>query len=201
MSNGMYEQSQWFYRAFNAVFAEGSPHRQQAVDTYTDNTGFTAFITLRINEIIGEKGYIAQNEYYRIDAMGYTSRRKELSKNKALSAHLWDLEIAVEHENSSKDWLDEVIKLAHICCPLRVVIGYVPRSQRERGDEIRLAYAADALGQLKCRDNLKNGEFLVILGNSETDRKEENFFNYKPYVLNPRTFLFEPLDICGGGVL
>ena len=201
MAQGMYAQSKWFFRAFNALFAEGSPCREKAVESYTDNTAFTRFITGEINEIIRERGYIAQNEYYRIDAMGYTSRGKTLPEADGLHPFLWDLEIAVEHENSSKDWLDEVIKLAHICCPLRVVIGYVPVDQREKGDEARLAYAADALGQLKCRDNLRSGEFMVILGNSGTAGKEERFFNYKAYVLNPEEFRFEPLENDEGGTL
>lgn len=190
----MYEQAQWFFGEFAATFTRNSQYYRQAVESYAHNTAFTSFAIQRINDIIREKGYTSQNEYYRIDAMGYTNRWEAMEKSSALSPHLWDLEIAVEHENSSKDWLDEVVKLAHICCPLRVVIGYVPRSQRERGDETRLAYAADALGQLKCRDNLRSGEFMVILGNSGTAGNEERFFNYKAYVLNPETLRFEPLE-------
>jgi hypothetical protein len=28
--------------------------------------------------------------------------------------YLWDLEVAIEHENNDKLWMDEVIKLSHI---------------------------------------------------------------------------------------
>ena len=190
----MFKQSQWFFYEFNKSFSEDSPYRQQAILTYAHNTKFTNFITQRINDIIRAKGYIVQNEYYRIDAMGYTNRWETLDKSSSLSPYLWDLEIAVEHENSSKGWLDEVVKLAHIYCPLRVVIGYVPVKERQFGDDERLTYVASVLKQLKCKDNLRNGEFLVILGNSKTRGKESNFFNYKAYVLNKETLNFESLD-------
>lgn len=190
----MFEQSKWFFSAFNGIFEKGSQHYRQAAASYPHNTEFTDFITRRINEIIRSKDYTAQNEYYRIDAMGYRSRRSELPKSDLLSAHLWDLEITVEHENSSKDWLDEVIKLAHICCPLRVVIGYVPAQQRPGGDMERLDYVSSALKRLKCAENLKNGEFMVILGNSGTKNREECFFHYRAYILNAQTLRFEPLE-------
>lgn len=35
---------------------------------------------------------------------------------------------------------------------------------------------------------------MVILGNSNTKAKEENYFHYKAYVLNGRTFEFESLQ-------
>ena len=190
----MFEQAKWFFEEFNNTFVNESPYRQQAIEAYVHNTEFTHFITQRINEILQSKNYIAQNEYYRIDAMGYTNHWNELSKCHLLSPHLWDLEIAVEHENSAKDWLDEVIKLSHICCPLRVVIGYVPMEQRPFGDIERLAYVTTAIKQLKCKDNLKIGSFMIILGNSNTKNKKENFFNYNAYILNPDNLNFESLD-------
>ena len=190
----MFEQSKWFFSEFNSTFVKNSRNYQKAVEAYPHNTEFTSFITQRINEIISSNNYTAQNEYYRIDAMGYSNHWRELSQSNLLSPHLWDLEVAVEHENSSKDWLDEVIKLAHICCPLRIVIGYVPLEQRTCADTKRLAYVSSALKLLKCKDNLKNGEFMVILGNCNTKNKEEYFFNYKAYVFNTETWCFESLD-------
>lgn len=190
----MIEQAKWFFEAFNSIFSEDSPHYRKAKNTYVHDKAFTRFITGQINEIIRSQKYTEQNEYYRIDAIGYTNLWHELPESKLLDAHLWDLEVAVEHENSSKDWLDEVIKLAHICCPLRVVIGYVPVEQRPCGDMERLAYVSTALKQLKCRENLKHGAFMVILGNCNTNNKKENFFNYRAYVLNRDTLEFESLD-------
>ena len=87
-----------------------------------------------------------------------------------------------------------MIKLAHICCPLRVVIGYIPTNQRISGDIQQLEYTSYALKQLKCKDSLKSGEFMIILGNSSTQGKKEYFFNYKAYVLNTETLDFESLE-------
>lgn len=188
----MFEQSKWFFDEFNKTFSEDSIYREKAVETYPHNTEFTNFIIDRINGIIKENGNVSQNEYFRIDSMGYKSRYKELEKTSGLTPHLWDMEIAVEHENDDKDWLDEVIKLAHVCCPLRVVIGYVPEDKRNE-DQNLLDYAANALKRLKCVENVTKGEFMIILGNSNTKGRVEKYFNYQAYVLDAETFKFEKL--------
>lgn len=188
----MFEKSKQFFNEFNAIF---SKKRNEAVSKYTDNTAFTAFIVDEINTIIRKMEYRPQNEYFRIDSSGYTSRYEELEKIKNFNPHLWDLEIAVEHENDSKDWLDEVIKLAHICCPLKVVIGYVPMTERDFEEDTYLTYASEALKRLNCKYNLYQGEFMIILGNSATRKNPKNYFNYKAYVLNSKTLKFDELII------
>lgn len=184
----MFEQSKWFFNEFNKIFSD---YREEAVKKYQHNTKFTRFIMDKINDIIKTK-YDCSNEYFRIDSMGYNSHYNDLERTGSFNRHLWDLEIAVEHENDKKDWLDEVIKLAHVCCPLRVVIGYV--SIKDGRDDMRLLdYAANALQKLKCVYNVKNGEFLIILGNAGTKNKDE-YFNYKAYVLDSETFKFNSLS-------
>ncbi len=188
----MYEKSKEFFNSFNGIFDINSSTREKAIAEYPHTKSFTEFIIKEINKIIESQGLHPQNEYFRIDSMGYKSRWRELDEKKGFNPHLWDLEIAVEHENDSKDWLDEVIKLAHICCPLRVVIGYVSCKKREKDMEL-LNYAAEALKKLKCIDNVLNGEFLVVLGNCDTEERIENYFNYKAYILDIETFKFKEL--------
>ena len=189
----MYEKSKDFFNSFNSIFEVDNPTREIAISEYIHTKSFTEFIIAQINKIIESKGLHPQNEYFRIDSMGYKSRWKELSKRNDFNPHLWDLEIAVEHENDSKDWLDEVIKLAHICCPLRVVIGYVPCTKRNK-DITLLDYAAKALKKLDCFDNVLKGEFLIILGNCATQGKIENYFNYKAYVFDTNELQFKELE-------
>ena len=186
----MHKKSIEFFDNFQMTFSPNSYFREKAVNCYNCNTTFTTFIIGRINEIIESMGYSSQNEYLRIDAIGYT-KKENLESRAGLNVHLWDLQIAVEHENDSKDWLDEVVKLSHICCPLRVVIGYAPAESRNKDGE-RLEYASNILRQLRCKDNLKHGEFMVILGNSGV-KMQDDYFNYKAYVLNSETFIFEHL--------
>ncbi len=189
----MFEQSKWFYEEFSKIFAKDSEDLQEAITIYQNNTKFTKFIIERINKIIKTKNNDYCNEYFRIDAMGYKSHYTDLKKISNFNQHLWDLEIAVEHENDKKDWLDEVIKLAHICCPLRVVIGYVS-IKNGRDDATVLNIASTALQKLKCIENVKNGEFLVILGNADTEKGDiEKYFNYEAYVLDKESLEFKPL--------
>ena len=189
----MYEKSKKFFNDFNSIFDVNSPTRETAVAEYPNSKTFTDFIIFQINKIIETQGLRPQNEYFRIDSMGYKARWQELPERKDFNRHLWDLEIAVEHENNSKDWLDEVIKLAHICCPLRVVIGYVPCNNRDK-DMLLLNYTSEALKKLNCIDNVLKGEFLIILGNCKTNKETEKYFHYKAYILDTTEFQFKELE-------
>lgn len=188
-----YKMAKSFFTDFQGIFLPGSERYAEAIKIYQYNKAFTVFIVKEINNIIEKYGYIPQNEYFRIDAIGYCSRYKELEGSK-LNPYLWDLKVAVEHENNDMDWLDEVIKLAHICCPLRVVIGYLPAKKRYQEIEY-LSNAADALEKVECRYNLQHGEFMVILGNSRVD-EQKDYFSYRAYVLqeNAGHFKFCPLE-------
>lgn len=190
----MFELSKKFFAEFCRIFETESPTRKEAIEKYTNNSAFTTFVIDEINSIITKMGYVPQNEYFRIDASGYELKHENLEKAKGFNLHCWNLKIAVEHENDPKDWLDEIIKIAHICCSLRVVIGYVPMKSRDNLDMERLAYSQKALNELDCKNNLQTGEFLVILGNSDTKENENNYFNYKAYVFNPATFSFGKLE-------
>ena len=59
-------------------------------------------------------------------------RKADIGSCSYLRKHFWDLKAAAEHENDSKDRMDEVIKLAHICCLLRVVIGHLPHKKDQQ---------------------------------------------------------------------
>lgn len=196
----MHNKSKTFFKAFNQIFTEGTSSRAKAIRYYTSNPLFTKFIIKQINNIISDHKYNYQNEYFRIDASGWNPNNAELSnKPNNFNRHLWDLQIAVEHENDPKDWLDEIIKLAHVCCPLRVVIGYL--SIKNFNDNIKkyetlenydleyLNYASSALSQLECNFNLQHGEFMVIIGNSDTKGKKEDYFNYRAYVYEDNKFI------------
>lgn len=184
-------KAQAFFNEFQRIFQD---NRQDAESTYYSNTEFTTFITGEINTLLANAEQKKQNEYYRIDAIQWTPKADLIGNHEdiQLNDHLWDLEIAVEHENDPKDWMDEVVKLAHIACPLRVVIGYMPWNKRNEDQEY-LDHISTWLQKLKCKDNMHRGEFLIILGNCNTNGKKEHYFGYKGYLFNSEHFRFEPL--------
>jgi hypothetical protein len=49
---------------------------------------------------------------------------------------LWNLEVAIEHENESGRWYDEFVKLSHISCGLKVLITYHNYHQGRQFDEV-----------------------------------------------------------------
>jgi hypothetical protein len=78
-----------------------------------------------MEEIIGKNhtggaGLETSKEYYRIDLTGWRQLREKIKADIPgggsydFQPYLWDLEVAIEHENNDKLWMDEVIKLSHI---------------------------------------------------------------------------------------
>ena len=185
--------AQSFLESFQEIFKE---YPEEADAAYCNNKEFTRFIIKKINRLLKKfYGFNTQKEYFRIDAIGWTAKADTIidTPGVSLKHHLWDLEVAVEHENDKKDWMDEVVKLAHLACPLRVVIGYIPWYRRE-SDEMYLDHVSKWLQDLQCRDNMQRGEFLIILGNCDTEREKDRFYNYKGYIFNSEYFRFEPLQ-------
>ncbi len=161
-------------------------------EAYHDNSRWTECITRIIRAQIENYGLESQTEYFRIDITGWNSRWDSIKAEAhkvGLNPHLWDLKIAVEHENDSSDWSDELVKLAHIRCPLKVIIGYTPCDQRDAGgkEDERLAFAANVLQMVEAFDPASKEEILVILGNS-APRKSSNpqytDFGYRGYVFD-----------------
>lgn len=184
-----------FWIEFKKLFREGSDSLKVAQESWDNPRKFTnEFVNAYLPSIMKEKESITTEfEYYRIDIIAYDDKRraeaKEIAKSlglseKEFSPYLWDLKIALEHENNKKEWLDEVIKLSHINCPLRVVVGYAD----EKNEEKCIKLASKVL-QRKIEDNAPNGqEFMLILGKSGISSSEVNENTYKAYIYKKGKF-------------
>ena len=148
---------------------------------------------------------VAQHEYFRIDSIGYQHKfwmiDSDDSKNYGLNRHFWDLKIAVEHENSKKDWMDEVIKLIHVRCPLKVVIAYNYCDHRDyiKNDNLcdlnKLNYIAKWMVKVNAFDKNAREEYLVIIGNGAgLEQKSYSEFDYRGYIFDYATDEFIQLD-------
>ena len=182
-------------------------HYWNATDTSVAR--WTTYLSRAIEEDIlqGELKLKTNREYFRIDLIGWSGNpawQKENEKHigskpckrdsdPQLNEYHWNLEIAVEYENDSLDWTNEVIKLCHIKCGLKVVIGYAHYEQREN-DMAKLNIIADHMRKLKYGCPQKGEEFLVILGNcgrGEPYKSIDNDIQSKAYIYNGTKF--EPL--------
>ena len=167
---------------------------------YQDNKAFTELINKNIiPEIIESQSnpqLTAQNEYFRIDTVGWVSRWddvKDEAKQIGLNPHLWDLKIAVEHENSSFDWTAEVIKLIHVKCPLKVIIGYNNSDKRGEEELEKIEFVSKCMNMIEAFKSSKDEEYLIILGNcanSKTKQADYEDFDYKGYLYNWETNCF-----------
>ena len=182
-----------FYHRFRQLMKETNVHHGEtylSLYKLLDNKNrdnFTVFINKEIiPSIIRSYNCSVSHEYFRIDTTGWVSYHDDIQDRASkigLKPHLWDLTIAVEHENDPSDWSDEVIKLAHVRCPLKVVIGYNACDKRDAGDFAKLSFVADCLQKLLCFNDEHKDDFLIILGNCKgSHRQDYDAFDYRGYV-------------------
>ena len=183
-------QAKDFYLRFKELFKKGSPELQVAQKNWKNPREFTnSFINEYIPKIITEKDEKSEFEYFRIDIISYLQRKDEAKEygynSRKLKPYLWDLKVAFEHENNKTEWLDEIIKLSHIRCPLRIVMCYF-----ERGEERTkaLGFAADMLCK-KIGENVGEGEeFLLVIGDSNKESEQGKAPIYTPYLYKNAKF-------------
>lgn len=180
--------AKWFFEKFtNAV------EWNKYSETYKHDADFTPVVISEINKIIeDDTGWKAQNEYFRIDAVGWESHYQEIKQkvNEAgLNAHLWSLKIAVEHENNKRDWTDELMKLMQIRCPLKVVIGYNYYDMRGKNEIQKLNEAVKMILLADTYQSIKRDQeqILLIIGNgcsSVTGKSDYTGFDYRGYLFD-----------------
>lgn len=189
--------------------------------TYNYTKKWTAYIMNLLDELLqNEFKFVdiknndkrTNREYFRIDLVGWEKCKnskwenaaKKTTEDAGLNFHFWDLDIAIEHENNSKDWSYEVIKLCHIKCGLKVVIGYSLYEKieggREEQDLKKLELVSENMKKLKYGSPKKEDAFLVILGNYgkyKSGYKSLNDIDYKAYSYNSSKKKFETISRAG----
>lgn len=196
---------------FDKVMKTKTETRKELVDLWDNSKDFTDKMTEIISGIIKEfdKTLTVQPEYLRIDIParkknnGNGNEKSFCKVEPNFEKYDWNLEIAVEHENNYRLWMDEVIKLAHINCPLRVVIGYVhvekngnniSRDKTQKKQLEILAQVADLLeNNIVAWNNINPNypnDFLIILGDGNVRRKDDRCY-YTPYMYNRNKKCFE----------
>ena len=203
-----------FYSAFVRTARESTLVTKEMLPSFSEAWGMATFLDLYrnnepaytelvnkyiVHKIIGDAGMTAQHEYFRIDTVGWITRYQKMQKatqasQLKLSAHLWDLEIAVEHENSKQDWTDEVIKLIHVKCPLKVVISYNYCDERDTNEWEKLAFIAHWMQEVKAfTKGSDEEEYLLIFGNCFNSKTKADYdtFDYRGYLYNRQTRRFD----------
>jgi len=181
-----------FWNEFKKNFENNS--LKEAKEKWKIKKEFTEFIKNKIGTFLAkpEYGYENkhQNEYYNIDVYGWYDGKDSLNNTlklgrTTLKNHFWFFEVAVEHENDTSDWLDEIVKLCYISCPLRVVIGYLPPQANDSQIEEATKHASHIICSLnKKYGNIisNNQEYLLILGKHIKDTEELCPDIYTPYL-------------------
>ncbi len=213
--------AKWFFQSFTCEVYHKDPSFMNIY--WTDAREFTSIIMQVINSIIRKGECFVSNEYYRVDASGwknYCLDIQDQAESIQLNPHLWDLMIVVEHENNRRDWSDEVMKLLHIRCPVKVVIGYndCRDNKPDHGlfsDENKLSVisqwmeSSSAMKYIRAAEiSGKHEELLIILGNAGAnpigsceiggqDRSRlpelKRSFDYRGYLYNIENKAFEEI--------
>ena len=168
-----------FFEQFNGKLIE-LKNEDGFLDKYENSREWTRFIKKEVlTKILGKEGYGYYPEYFDIDHTWWESKKDKRDQTiKKVWLREWEFKIAIEHENDLRDWTYEVEKLDSIICPLRIVIGYMPKGEREKEKAI-------VEEQRKKMKNLGtvSGEFGVILLNNSLKEDKEDPFNMKCYLL------------------
>lgn len=177
--------AQEFWRQFEKIFID---NKDEASKCWLSSKEYTKFILGKIADFLNKQKFEISKEYYRIDLTAWTQLKNEeyyLLKGKDFEKYLWDLEVAVEHENNDKSWMDEVVKLMHASCPLRVVIGYLPMDENKND---YISALNSEIKKVKAYKNMNKGEFLLIIGDSKCKGDNNKFCNYTPYIFRNSGF-------------
>lgn len=182
--------AQEFYNAFIHSLDNENITKDYIKKEYENDGRWTKRITKIVCDIIEKAGLKPEKEFYRIDYIGWKERKNSIWEKAGLVEMipcLWDLKVAVEHENKQDDWTYELVKLVHISCPLKVIIGYSPCDERGPGglEEQRLEYAAELMSKVDAFKNTSEDEYVVILGNSKRKNRSNpgyDSFAYRGYV-------------------
>ena len=165
-------------------------------EAYKNDSAWTEIIIPKVTEMIhSEMELKTQNEYFRIDVTGYTTKweeEKEIAKQrekeeggKMPPLHNWKLRIAYEHENSD-DWSDELCKLCHITADLKVISSYCHFS-RDNIEKTLQYYIC----KLKKEGTLRQegGKWLFVFGprkNNGDSIKTYSGDSFKAFTLDDR---------------
>ena len=187
-----------FWDAFSKkVMNEDSDDRKQLCENWTKWKVFTVSMSKITKNIIednyGKDNITVQPEYLRIDIPAWQKNSDNdqtfVDVAPGFQKYDWNLKVAVEHENDHSRWMDEVVKLAHINCPLRVVIGYV-QSEKDRGKTTEKQKAIlksvaeilnnniDAWKTVISANESNKSEFSIILGDVSVNAE---ICHYTPY--------------------
>ena len=180
----MYLTANNFYKKFSEKIAD------IPMDDYTTIKHYTTVIIELLKKILTDDfGLNWSKEYYRLDLCAWETSSEIISAQTTavgLTPYLWDLKIAIEHENDKKLWLDELVKIVHIHCPLKVVIGYNycdMRDDEKFGDFNKLKIATDIMQHVKAFKTNIDEEYLVILGNAAGIKEKRYYtFDYRGYL-------------------
>jgi hypothetical protein len=128
-----------------------------------------------------EPGTIGR-EYFRLDMAFYSYPRRPTDG----SDLLWNLEVAIEHENHSETWFDEWIKLAHVRSGLRVLIAYHDYREGRPSVDSKVKEALELYKGLSyAAPSLES--FLLILGPAWPTRAENRRRAWKGYTFKGTT--------------
>ena len=122
---------------------------------------------------VNSKIYDLRGEFQRIDATFFDEREcipkadlKRLGLNSSVNK-IWNLRVALEHENSFTDQLHEVKQLLLVNAPLRVLVSYHGKTNDDSEFSNFIADYFNIFKLLERNVRMKQeDEFLMIFGNS-----------------------------------
>ena len=150
----------------------------KSISVYLCDSQWTPHVMGAAEAACKEFGLQTQNEYYRVDLMGWTQQRDETDSN---ALHKWDLNIAYEHENG-KRWDDELCKLCYVAADLKVISAYHDFAKKETIIDY-LSKCLENLGKEKIF-RVPDSKWLFVFGPRQVDTEERKEHKFKAFAVD-----------------
>lgn len=177
-----------FFHCFQDVIRDVcvcSPEEVKKI--YQNASRWTEIVMNGVEQAIWDRSDLkTEREYYRVDLIGYEPTTMDYDgkfRQVELYPYSWNLMLAFEHENSRKSWLDEVNKLAHLRCRLKVVVGY-SRDMNLNPERLRLCGKILQSLRYGCPLNTpapRDERWLIILGPTDPAKYDQLEMQYQGY--------------------
>ena len=169
-----------FFKNLKVVLSK----KEEFKTLYHDNTRWTGFIKGITEEMIGKN--CISREYYRIDSLKYQytdfyqsynekNHREYFYDKYYLSTYNWKNIYAIEYENDSRNWTDELVKLAHIRSDLKVIIAYSEWGENKdfycNLVAEKMKFAVKLLQA--CQQDAINDKWLIVFGPCGANEKKK----------------------------
>ncbi|MDR0854016.1 MAG: hypothetical protein LBN34_06575 [Clostridiales Family XIII bacterium] len=185
---GKFNKAKVFYELFAKLLKDENGNiKADALTAYGVRKDWKVYLNELLPKLLEEIECETYIGHPCVDVVGWSMPNRSVNDG-WVNEYLWDLDVAIELEDDSEDWMNGVIKLCHLKCGLKVVISYSSDDDRD-SDIDKLKITAANIQSLAYGGLTEDEDLLVILGNCSKNKYEtQSDIGFKAYVYDDGKF-------------